>query len=61
MAGLTILLEALLGALGVPVVTGGLATAGSSPGVLLVAGVLYPVAFGGLGGYVGYRWRNRDA
>lgn len=59
-AALTLLVESLLGALGVQVVTGGLAYTSPSLRVLLVAGMLYPLVFGGLGGYVSYRWRNRD-
>lgn len=60
-AALTLLLEALLGALGVSVVTGGLGGAVSSPRTFVVAGLLYPLVFGGLGGYAAYRWRHRDA
>ncbi|MDZ7700656.1 MAG: hypothetical protein U5J98_00535 [Halobacteriales archaeon] len=60
-AALAFLVDALLGALGVTVVTGALAGAVSSPRTFAVAGVLYPVAFGGLGGYAAYRWRQRDS
>lgn len=59
-AALTLLVDSLLSALGVEVVTGRLAYTSPSLRVLLVAGMLYPLVFGGLGGYVSYRWRNRD-
>lgn len=59
-AALTLLVELILAAFGVQVVTGGLVYI-SSPRVLLVAGLIYPTVFGGLGGYVGYRWRTRLA
>lgn len=60
MAALAFLVEALLGLFGVTVVVGAATRTVSSPRTFVVAGLLYPVVFGGLGGYVAYRWGQRD-